>query len=162
MPGLNLHAKVRGAIGALTPDVPGWWYQSKGSVPSATGDGRLVPTYQPAVAVRLQVQPPSARDLRFADFLQMQGVIRTVFMYSNPQGIVRVNQRGGDLLMFPQWSGANNDAWLVEQPEQNWQVGTKGWSKLLTCLQTDVLYSVLDGVGRLVIDGQGRIVESVS
>ena len=160
MGGLNLHAKVRGAIRALNPDVPGWWYQSKGSVPNP--DSRQVPAYLPAVAVRLQVQPPSAGDLRFAEFLQMQGVIRTVFMYSNPQGQVRVNQLGGDLLLFPQWAAAPVDAWLVEQPEESWSVGQRGWSKLLACLQTDRLYSVADGVGRLVLDGEGRIVQSMS
>lgn len=159
---LNLHAKVRGAIKAINPDTAGWWYQSKGSVPSPVGDGRYEPAYLPAVSARFQVQPPSARDLRFAEYLQMQGVIRTVFMFANPQGLVRVNQLGGDLLLFPQWAGAPNDTWKVEQPEESWSVSQRGWTKLVAVLQTDRLYSVMDGLGRLVIDGQGRIVQSVS
>jgi hypothetical protein len=157
---LNLHAKVRGAIRAVNSDVSGWWYQSKGSVLNT--DGRQVPAYQPAVAARMQVQPPSARDLEFAANLQLQGVIRTVFMYSNPQGIVRVNQLGGDLLLFPQWHGQPNDTWKVEQVDEQWDVGANGWTKLLAVLQTDRMYSVLDGLGRLVVDGQGRIVRSLA
>jgi len=159
---LNLRAKVNGALQGVNADVLGWWYQSNGWVPSTSGDGRQDPSYLAAQSVRLQVQPPSARDLRFAEYLELQGVIRTVFMYANPQGIVRVNQLGGDLLVFPQWHGQTNDTWKVEQPEEQWDVGTRGWTKLLAVLQTDRLYSVLDGAGRLVLDGQGRIVVSLS
>lgn len=153
---LNLHAKVRGAIRAINPDISGWWYQSKGSVINT--DGRQVPAYLPAIAVSMQVQPPSARDLQFVNYLQLQGVVRTVFMYSNPQGIVRVNQTGGDLLLFPQWHGTPNDAWKIAQPDESWDVGSTGYTKLYAVLQTDRAYSEMDSSGRLVLDADGRIV----
>lgn len=155
---LNLHAAVRQVIPALNPDIAGYWYVNKGSIQNS--DGRQVASFQPAVAVQLQVQPPSARDLRFAEFLQLQGVIRTVFMFSNPNGIVRVNQTGNDLLLFPQWAGTPNDAWLVSRPDEGWNVDSGGWTKVLATLQTDRLYTVSDSDGLLVIDSQGRLVRS--
>jgi len=155
---LNLHAAVRQIIPALNADIAGFWYVNKGAVIGT--DGRQVAAFQPAVPVQLQVQPPSAKDLRFAEYLQMQGVIRTVFMFSDPQGIVRANQAGNDLLLFPQWAGGPNDAWLVARPDEGWNVDQGGWSKLLAVLQTDRLYTASDSTGLLVLDSQGRLVRS--
>lgn len=155
---LNLHAAVRQVIPALNADISGWWYRSKGYVTGA--DGRQIAAYQPAVSVQLQVQPPSARDLKFAEFLQLQGVLRTVWMFSNPQGIVRVNQTGNDLLLFPQWAGVANDAWLVAQPDEGWNVDSGGWTKLFATLQTDRAYTISDSNGLLVLDSNGRLVRS--
>jgi hypothetical protein len=155
---LNLHAAVRSVIPAINADIAGWWYVNKGA--SIGTDGRQVATFQVPVSVQLQVQPPSAKDLRFAEFLQLQGVVRTVFMFSNPQGIVRVNQTGNDLLLFPQWAGTPNDAWLVAKPDEGWNVDYGGWTKLIAVLQTDRLYSVLNPQGQLTLDAQGRIVRN--
>jgi len=155
---LNLHLAVRQVIPAINPDIAGYWYVNKGFV---TGpDGRQVASFRPAVSMQLQVQSPSSRDLRFAEFLQLQGVIRTVWMFSDPQGIVRVNQTGSDLLLFPQWDGSQNDAWLVARPDEGWNVDQGGWSKMLAVLQTDRLYTVSDSDGLLVLDSQGRLVRS--
>ena len=157
---INLHAAVRGAIQSVNPDTFGWWYQSSGSVQNP--DGRQVPAYGAPSPVRLQVQPPSGRDLKFIDLLQLQGVIRTVFMFSNPQGIVRVNQRGGDLLLFSQWRGGPNDTWLVARPDEGWDVSEGGWTKLFAVLQLDRLYSSVNAQGQLVLDSEGRIVRTDS
>jgi hypothetical protein len=156
---LNLHAAVRGPIQALNADISGWWYQSNGTGPESP-DGTQNAAYLPALSVLLQVQPPSARDLKFIDYLQLQGVIRSVWMFSNPQGIVRVSAKGGDLLLFPQWAGAVNDTWLVARPDEGWNVDSGGWTKLYAVLQTDRLYSVSDSTGRLVLDANGVIVRS--
>jgi hypothetical protein len=155
---LNLHGIVRGATPTVNPDIFGWWYKSTGSVSNV--DGRQVPAYYSPAPVRLQVQPPTWRDLKFIDFLQLQGVIRTVFMFSNPQSIDRVNHRGGDLLLFPQWHCQPNDTWLVARPDEAWDVDEGGWTKLFAVLQTDRLYSSLNTQGQLVLDAEGRIVRT--
>lgn len=155
---LNLHSVVRSVISAVNPDIAGYWYVNKGAILGT--DGRQVASFEPAVSVQLQVQPPSAKDLRFAEFLQLQGVIRTVWMFSNPNGIVRVNQTGNDLLLFPQWAGTPNDAWLVSRPDEGWNVDSGGWTKVLATLQTDRLYTVSDSDGLLMIDSEGRLVRS--
>ena len=153
---LSLHAAVRQVIPAVNADVPGYWYRSKGSIKAPTG--RQQPTFYDAVPVLCQVQPPSGRDLRFIDFLQLQGVIRTVWMFSDPQSIVRVNQTGNDLLLFPQWAGAPNDVWMVQQMSESWNVDAGGWSKIFAVLQTDRAYSIYDSNGQLVLDSNGIIV----
>lgn len=156
---LNLHAAVRSVIPAINPDIAGFWYRSSGSVQDPT-TGRQVAAFRAPLSVQLQVQPPSAKDLRFAEFLQLQGVIRTVFMFSDPQGIVRVNQTGNDLLLFPQWAGTPNDTWLVSRPDEGWNVDSGGWTKLFAVLQTDRMYSVSNSQGLLTLDSQGRIVRT--
>ena len=155
---LNLHGAVRQVIPAINSDITGYWYRSKGSIISA--GGRQQPAYNLPLTVQCQVQPPSGRDLRFIDFLQLQGVIRTVWMFSDPQSIVRVNQTGNDLLLFPQWAGAPNDTWKVSRVDENWNVDYSGWSKLFVTLQTDRAYSVSDSNGLLVLDSNGRIVRA--
>ncbi len=132
---LNLHTVVRQAAQAINQDITATYLQSTGfSVNSA---GQQVPSYATAVDVQIQAQPPSGRDLRQIEYLNMQGVIRTVFLYSNPQGINRVNAQGGDLLQFPQFPGAPVDNWLVTYVAETWAVGQTGWSKLYVTLQTD-------------------------
>ncbi|MDA8119118.1 MAG: hypothetical protein M0Z85_03520 [Gammaproteobacteria bacterium] len=153
---LNLHGAVRQVIPAINSDITGYWYRSKGWVPSA--GGRQQPAYNLPLTVQCQVQPPSGRDLRFIDFLQLQGVIRSVWMFSDPQTIVRVNQTGNDLLMFPQWTGAPNDVWMVATMPESWAVVDGGWSKVYVTLQTDRAYSIYDSNGQLVLDSNGIIV----
>lgn len=155
---LNLHNAVRTIIPAVNPDTAGWWYSSIGAVTGT--DGRQTAAFAQPVSVQLQVQPPSGRDIRFIEFLQMQGLIRTVWMYSNPGGIDRVNQVGNDLLLFPQWPGAPNDAWLVERPDEIWGVTDGGWTKVFAVLQTDRTRSLLYSTGLLVLDSRGRIVRT--
>ncbi len=155
---LNLHAAVRGVIPAVNADTPGWWYQNKGAIVAA--DGTQTASYGTPVSAPMQVQPPSGRDLRYAEYLQMQGIIRTVWMFSNPGGINRVNQLGNDLLLFPQWPSAPNDVWMVEIPDETWGVPAGGWTKVLAVLQTDRAYSLLDSNGLLVLDSNGQIVRT--
>lgn len=147
---LNLHASVRGAIQSLNPDITAQYLASTGYSPNA--GGKLTPTYAAPVAVQIQAQPPSGKDLKHMEFLNIQGTTRVVFLYSNPQAIVRVNAQGGDLLQFPQWGGAPVDNWLVVAIPEQWDVGTNGapadelptpppsvsgWTKLYVTLQTD-------------------------
>jgi len=156
---LNLHAAVRSVIPGVKADTVAYWYVNKG--PTALGNGgRQVATYEPAVQVMVQQQPPSGRDIQFINMLQLQGVIRSVWMFSNPGGINRANQVGNDLLMFPQWPGGPLDVWKVARPDENWDVSSGGFSKVYAVLQTDRLYSVLDDSGLLVLDDLGRIVRS--
>ena len=147
---LNLHATVRAAIQTVNADITASYLASTGY--TANGSGQQAPSYAASVDVQCQVQPPSGRDLRHIEFLNIQGTIRTVFLYSNPQAIDRIDARGGDLLQFPQFSGAPVDNWEVFHVGETWDVGTNaapaselptpppsysGWTKLYVVLQTD-------------------------
>lgn len=132
---LNLHNAVRGMIQAVNADISATYLQSTGYTLNASG--QQVATYAQAQTVQIQVQPPSGRDLQHMEFLNLQGVVRTVFLYSNPQAVDRINVQGGDLLQFPQFHGEPIDNWLVTYVDQTWDVGLTGWTKLIVTLQTD-------------------------
>jgi hypothetical protein len=148
---LNLHATVRAAINTVNADITAAYLASTGNAPDASG--RQVPAYAAPVSVLCQVQPPSGKDLRHLEFLNVQGTTRTVFLYSDPQAIDRVNVQGGDLLQFPQFTGQPVDKWLVVEVPETWDVSTNGgqvgeglptpppsysgWTKLYVVLQTD-------------------------
>lgn len=147
---LNLHATVRGAIQSLNPDISAMYLASTGYSPNSAG--KQVPQYAAPVTVKIQAQPPTGKDLKHMEFLNIQGTTRTVFLYSDPEAIDRVNAKGGDLLQFPQFSGAPADNWLVKAIAETWDVGTNnaassqlpdpppsysGWTKLYVTLQTD-------------------------
>lgn len=147
---LNLHATVRAAIQTVNADITAVYIASNGYTRNPAG--KQVPVYLDPVNVRAQVQPPSVRDLRHLEMLNIQGTTRTVYLYSDPQAIVRVTAKGGDLFQFPQFSGQPADNWLVVAVPEQWDVGTNGappselptpppsvsgWSKLFVVLQTD-------------------------
>ncbi len=132
---LNLHAMVRGVINGVNPDIQALWLQSTGNM--VNSNFQQVPSYANGVKVRIQAQPPSGRDLQHINFLNLQGVFRTVYMYSDPDSIVRVTAKGGDLLQFPQFAGEPNDTWLIVQVSEKWNVADGGFSRVLVTLQTD-------------------------
>ena len=141
---LNLHSVVRGAIQAVNPDIQAVYLASLSYVQDT--DGRQVPTYSAPVFVQIQVQPISTKDLQQVNYLNMQGVLRTVYLYGFPMGVDRVLVRGGDLLMFPQVPGATLDNWLITWVPEIWEPDTVGWSKAIVTLQTD---------GRLIVFSNG-------
>ncbi len=132
---LNLHAIARRAIQGVNQDIPAILLSSTGFTINAAG--QQIPSYALPQSVMIQVQPPSGKDLRHIDFLNLQGTIRTVFLYSDPQAIVRVTAQGGDLLQFPQFTGMPNSNWLVTYVAETWAVGKGGWTKLYVTLQAD-------------------------
>jgi hypothetical protein len=140
---LNLHGTVRAAIQSVNADITATYLASLGY--TVNGAGKQLPQYAAPASVQIQVQPPSGKDLRHLEFLNIQGTTRTVFLYNDPQAAVRVDARGGDILQFPQFNGAPIDKWLVIEVAETWDVGSNGplitaangWSKLFVQLQTD-------------------------
>lgn len=133
---MNLHGIVRGAINSVNPDRPALLLSSIGNTVNA--DFSQTPGYAPGVAVRIQIQPLGKEELRHIDRLNLQGVFRTVFMYGNTQGVVRVQAKGGDLLQFSTFQGERVQNWKVVGPVDGpWNVENGGWTKFIVCLQTD-------------------------
>lgn len=129
---MNLHSIVRGQIPAVNADRAGTWRRSSGYTTAA--DGSRIPTYTD-VAVQLQIQSLSGRDLQHINMLNIQGVQRAVYMYSNVQGVVRVDQKGGDLLLFSQEIGGTVATWKVVVVLETWTPDTLAWCKLGVTLQ---------------------------
>jgi hypothetical protein len=132
---VNLHSAVRGAITSINPDIVAQFQASTGpGTPDASGN--VAPTFAAAVPVRVQVQPLSKEDLRHVATLNIQGVFRSIFMFGNPQSVVRPNQQGGDLLTFAQFQGQGPSVWLTIAADGPWNVEQGGWSKILVVLQS--------------------------
>jgi hypothetical protein len=131
---INLHSAVRPAINAVNPDISCQYLRSTGYTVDAAG--KQIPAYAPARTIRAQVQPPSGKTLQHPNNLNIQGTIRSVYLYGEPQAIVRVDGKGGDLLQFPQYPGAPVDNWLLTMLEEAYDP-LRGWSKVTVTLQTD-------------------------
>lgn len=115
---MNLHGIVRGAITSVNSDVLGTWRRSSGYTVLPTG--RQVPVYDDFTTVPIQVQALSSRDIRHANYLGVQGVRRAVYMYGNIQAINRPDNKGGDLLVFPEVPGGTPKVWLVACVFETW------------------------------------------
>jgi len=130
---INVRLAANAAIQVVNPDIAGMFYRSTGFTLSPT-TRKQVPTYDTnVVGIRIQVQAVDAANLRHLDSLNIEGVVRSVHMWGNTQGVVRVNQQGGDLLYFPEVQGQQPRIWKVVKVVETWA----DWSHVIVNLQTD-------------------------
>jgi len=131
---MNLHGVVRGPVNAINPDIQGLILRSAGY--DTKLDGYRRPKYLQAQSISLQVQALAGGDLRHAEFLNLQGVLRAVYLFGDTQGVERVAVKGGDLLQFPEYPGAPITNWLVTEVLETWN---PGWSKVIATQQIDAI-----------------------
>lgn len=98
---MNLHGLVSGAIGAVNPHVPVSVRVSTGYEVDEDQGFRQVPAYADAQVVQGQVQSLTYDDLRQIDSLNIQGTKRAIYLYGRIDGLVRVENKGGDLITVP-------------------------------------------------------------
>lgn len=131
---INVRSIANGAIQAINPNIVAPFYANTGpSAPNAAG--RITPTFAAPVNTTIQVQAAKASMLEHFEGLNMQAVYRNVRMWGNSQGVVRVNQQGGDMLQFPETIGGPVRWWKVEGVLETW-ANSLGWCSLLVSLQT--------------------------
>ncbi len=120
---MNLHQIVRGPISAVNPDITGRLYASAGS--TTTASGKRVPRFTRYDDVTMQVQPLSLDDvgkLQHVDGLNIEGVLRAVYLNGTAKGVDRVEAKGGDILYF------RREYWLVVGVLEPWDGA--GWYKV--------------------------------
>lgn len=130
---INVRAAANAAIQVVNPDEGGWFYQSTGWTTDPV-TRKQVASFAPAVPVRLQIQAVDGPTLRHMDGLNIEGVVRSVHMWGNTQGVVRVTQQGGDLLYFRDVPTGTLRVWKVVKVVETWP----DWSHLIVNMQTDV------------------------
>ncbi len=128
---LNVRQAANAAIQIVNPDITGTYYASTGYTTNAAS--KQIPTYAAGVSVALQLQAVTAQDLKHLEGMNVQGVLRSVHMRGNTQGVVRVASKGGDLLYFPEVPGGTSRIWLVVKVLETWV----DWSHVIVNLQTD-------------------------
>ena len=106
---MHLRRLVRGSINAVNKDKPIVWRASQGSI--LGGGGILTPTYAKALGVFAQIQPIPTDQLAHLEQLNIQGVLRHVYLRNAIASAVRADGTGGDLLYFPErWTSAAEEA----------------------------------------------------
>ena len=147
---MNLHQIVRGQIGAINPFVIGRVFVNQGW--TTLPDGVRNPNYELPIDVSMQVQALAAEELKQVDGLNIQGIKRAIYLNGRINGIVRMEEKGGDLVVLP-----DGTKWLVILALEYWP----DWCKVAVTQQLRVSpepslpYLVTDG-GAHLITGAGR------
>jgi len=134
MAGLNLHQLVRGYINVVNPDIDAVLRKSAGY--TIDDDGTQIPAYEAPVTVSAQVQSLTTRDLRQLEALNIQNAGIAVYFNGVIDGVLRVSQKGGDLVEFPAVLPDNPElagtVWLTTNVLEQWPTG---WCKVSLTLQ---------------------------
>lgn len=119
---MNLNNIVSRSIGAVNPIITVSIQRSCG--PVTNPDGTRSPGFEPPVKMRAQVQSLVYNDLSQIEGLNIQGTKKAVYLSGNWNGVVREDNKGGDLITFPDGS-----IWLCVQVLED--LGDKeGWVKI--------------------------------
>jgi hypothetical protein len=121
---MNLHAVVGPLIAVINPREAITIAPSTGSTTAADGD--RVPSYGTPQTVLAQVQELSQRDIYQTSGLTLQGVQVTAYLPGAWAGVIRADQRGGDIV-----TRADGSTWLVTAILEMWP----GWCKVVLTLQ---------------------------
>jgi len=90
--------------------------------------GKQVPTYATAVDGPAQVQALDGDTLKQMDNLNIQGVLRAIYLRGALAGVVRPAGTGGDIVKRK----AGTETWLVVKVLETWP----DWTKAVICLQS--------------------------
>lgn len=132
---VNLRAAANAVTSTLNPNVRAELRKSVDYTTAA--DGSRTPNYTIRPIV-LQVQALSYSDIVQLDGLNIEGVRRAVYASTQIAAIIRVMQKGGDLIVFPRGVAGvppEGTTWLAAHVLERWP----DWCKIAITLQTDNL-----------------------
>jgi hypothetical protein len=127
---MNIRKIVRKGITMVNPDVEATITRSTGYTTGATG--KRIPTFQTIEGVKIQNQGQNGEALKQAQNLNVQGVVNTVYISGEWQGMLRGDKTGGDIMYFPEKSGGTPKKWMIIQVAESWP----DFTKVIVCLQT--------------------------
>lgn len=108
----------------VNPNITVSLQTSAGSIIGA--GGRQVPQYNPAIFGPAQVQALDGSDLKQLEGLNIQGVIKALYMYGNLAGVVRPDSKGGDLITISAPARLYlRGTWLIVKVLEGWDDWTK-------------------------------------
>lgn len=125
---INLRAVVRPMINTVNADISATLRRSDGY--TTLPGGKREPKYIDTTG-SIQVQALSSSQLEFMNNLNMQGVMRKVYLYGDWGGPVRADQTGGDLLVF-KFRGVQS-TWKIVTVFETWD--GPGWCCVGVVLQ---------------------------
>lgn len=120
---MNVRQLANSAITAVNPNIVVSVLRSTGYTVDA--NRRQVPSYAAAVTGPAQVQALSGSDLKQLEGLNIQGVMRAIYLRGVLAGVIRPSNTGGDLILI------DGQKWLVVKVLEPWA----GWTKAVIVLQ---------------------------
>ena len=128
---MNLFGLANSAIQIVNPNFVGTWRKSTGWTTDA--NYKRTPAFSDTPDVAMQVQALQGDDLKHLDALNVQGVMRAIYVAADLSAVNRAGSTGGDILLITTGlSGAATDAWLVTQVLEPWD---GQWTKTACTLQ---------------------------
>jgi hypothetical protein len=127
---MNLRGIVNKYTQLTNPNVQITWKQSNGYI--TNNSGKRNPKFL-ILTVDAQIQALSTSDLEHTDGLNITNVMRTVYLYGNAAGVVRADNIGGDILVFPEIPNSSNKNWLITKVVETWP----DWCHVIVSLQVD-------------------------
>ncbi len=126
---MNLRRIANGLTQAVNPNVPATLIRSTGGY-ATDAAGHRTPAIQ-QYQIKVQVQGLSGRELQHLEGLNVQGVMRAVYLYGDISGVVRADQKGGDVLKFREAPRGSERSWRVVQVLETWP----DWCKVAVVMQ---------------------------
>lgn len=93
------------------------YYQSNGFTIGA--GAKQIPAYLDGVDGFGNIQALDAIDLKHMEGMNIQGVVRAIYVYGDAAGVIRPDTRGGDLI------NVCGQAWLVKMVLEHWSTWVK-------------------------------------
>lgn len=118
---MNLQGIARNYTAAVSPPTFGTLYVSSGNTVNA--DGSQTPTFTVIDSVPFDVQAVGGQTLAHLAELNIQGIMRSVYINATVEGVDRNSGKGGDILQF---GGAY---WKVVQVVEPWS--NDGWTRVI-------------------------------
>ena len=122
---MDLRGIANGAITTVNPNETVTVLRSTGYTIGA--GARQVPSYAAPVVGPGQVQALDADDIAQLDGLNIQGVIRAIYLRGTLAGVVRPDGTGGDIVKRKN----DTETWLVVKVLESWP----DWTKAAVVLQ---------------------------
>jgi hypothetical protein len=120
---MNVRQLANSAITTINPNIVASVLRSTGYTIDA--NRRQVPSYAAAVTGPAQLQALSGSDLKQLEGLNLQGVMRAIYLRGVLAGVIRPDSTGGDLILI------DDQKWLVVKVLEPWS----GWTKAAIVLQ---------------------------
>lgn len=122
---MNLHGIAAPMVGMVNPFVTAQLIVSTGK--TTNPDGSVTPSYAAPVAIQVQAQELSFKDLQHANNLNLQGILKSIYCPGTVQAVNRLAGTGGDKIVI------GGDTYLAVAISEQWP----DWCRVIGQLQVN-------------------------
>lgn len=124
---MDLRGLANTVSNAVNPNMIVTVAASTGNTPGTSANGyKATPTYASPVSGPAQLQALDSVELKQIDGLNLQGVLRAIYLRGALAGVIRPNGQGGDIVTIAAPAPAQYiGTWLVVKVLETWPLWTK-------------------------------------